>query len=95
MGTMDGEPPGARRQFDAYLGVAPSASDTRQLAEEADDLTAEERELAQELDRYMKKPARGDDDAADRAFRRDYTGLGSADAVSLALRLDSLTGVRP
>ena len=77
-------------ELDRLTGVAPSASAERNLAEEDDDLSPEERVLADELDRYMKRPSREDEDRADRLARRDYTNL-DAEGVSLALRLDQLT----
>ena len=82
-------------EFDRYTGVAPSARGGRNLADEEDDdgLSDAERGLAEHLDRATKLVA-DDEDAAD-SRSRDYTGLGDRDAVTLALTLDSLTGVRP
>ena len=58
-------------------------------------MTDEERSLADELDAYMAKPSsREDQAAADRRRSRDYTNLDS-EGVSLAMRLDRLTNVRP
>ena len=79
------------------MGLDSGGSGARNLAaEDGDDdgLTPEERALADELDRYMKKPSRENENRADRRARRDYTNH-DAEGVSLALKLDSLTGVRP
>lgn len=61
-----------------------------------DDMSDEERSLAEQFDQLMAKPtSREDEEAADRRARRDYSQFDTADAVSLAMKLDALTGIRP
>jgi hypothetical protein len=79
--------------LDRYTGAVDDGG--RAYDDSDDDLSEEERELAEQFEAFMRKPPSGEDEAAaERAFLRNYTGLG-AEGVSLALRLDSLTGLRP